>query len=212
MTRQTASGQRDLDKPSVRHKVLKAAMEVIAERGADRARIQDIAKRADMSPGHVMYYFGKRDRILIDVLLHSEAELSDRLRRRVASAPSPLEALDRVVRLYLPVGPADVRWTLWAQLFARPPRDAQTLRDFTAVTDLWASTLAAVVADGVADGTFTCQQPAEVAYDCARLMDGYSLEVLIGAPGRSRGWAMARVRSALDRTLGTTAGARSVEP
>ncbi len=195
----------DIDKPSVRHKVLKAAMEVIADVGPDRVRIQDIAARAGMSPGHVMYYFGKRDRILIDVLLHSEAELADRLRRRVASAPTPREALERVVRLYLPVGPADVRWNLWAQLFARPPRDAQTLRDVTAVTDQWASTIAAIVAEGAADGTFACGAPVEVAYDCARLMDGYSLEVLIGAPRRSRSWAMARVRSAIDRNLGLVA-------
>ena len=192
----------DVSNPSVRHRVLAAAMAVIAEVGPERVRIQDIARRAGMSPGHVMYYFGKRDRILIDVLLQSELDLGLRLQRRVASATDPLDALDRLVRLYLPAGPADVRWTLWAQLFARPPTDRETLHTFTAVTDSWATVLSSIIADGVREGTFMCDGPTEVAYECTRLMDGYSLEVLLGAPGRSRAWAVAQARTAVQRSLG----------
>ncbi|MFN8168211.1 MAG: helix-turn-helix domain-containing protein [Candidatus Nanopelagicales bacterium] len=121
----------------MRAKVLKAAMEVAAERGPDRLRVQDIAERAGMSPGHVMYYFGKRDRILVDTLLLAESDLAAQRDRRLASAASPVEALDRLVRLYLPAGADDVRWKLWAQLVARPPRDAETLAAYTAVIDSW---------------------------------------------------------------------------
>ena len=188
-------------KPSQRAKVLKAAMEVMAEVGPDRVRVQDIAARAGMSPGHVMYYFGKRDRILVDTLLQSEADLVSARDRRISSADGPREGLDRLVRLYLPSGADDLRWKLWAQLVARPPQDAETLRAYAAVIDSWGEALAGVVRDGVAAGVFACDDPDELAYRSCRLMDGYALEVLLGSPGRTRSWAVAAVVSALTREL-----------
>lgn len=188
-------------KPSVRAKVLKAAMEVAAERGPDRVRVQDIAERAGMSPGHVMYYFGKRDRILVDTLLLAESDLAAQRDRRVAGATTPGEALDRLVRLYLPSGADDVRWKLWAQLVARPPRDAETLAAYTSVIDSWATSLAGVIEAGVESGEFACDDPVSVAARSCRLMDGYALEVLLGAPGRTRAWAVGQVAEALRREL-----------
>ncbi|MFN0283021.1 MAG: TetR family transcriptional regulator C-terminal domain-containing protein [Kineosporiaceae bacterium] len=188
-------------KPSVRAKVLSAAMEVVAELGPDRVRVQDVASRAGMSAGHVMYYFGNRDRILVDTLLLSEADLAVRRDRRVAAAPDAHEALGRLVRLYLPTGPDDVRWKLWAQLVARPPSDVETRRAFGKVVDSWAAALAAVIADGARAGVLACSDPAALAYRTCRLMDGYSLEVLISTPGRSRTWAVREVLAFVDATV-----------
>ena len=176
-----------------RAKVLAAAMAVVADVGPDRVRVQDVAERAGMSAGHVMYYFRSRDRILVDTLLLSEADLAARRDRRLAGAGTTAEALDRLVRLYLPAGPDDVRWKLWAQLVARPPRDPETLAAFADVVDSWAATLAGVLADGAARGEARCDDPAALAYRTCRLMDGYSLEVLTGTPGRTRAWAVREV-------------------
>jgi AcrR family transcriptional regulator len=190
-----------VEKPSVRAKVLAAALEAVAELGPDRVRVQDVAARAGMSPGHVMYYFGNRDRILVDTLLLSESDLAARRDRRVARAATTADALAGLVRLYLPDGPDDVRWTLWAQLVARPPRDPETLETFAAVVDGWAQRLADVVADGVARGDLRCPDPAAFAYRACRLMDGYSLEVLTGTPGRTRAWAQREVLAFLTESL-----------
>lgn len=191
-------------KPSVRAKVLRAAMEAIAEVGPDRVRVQDVADRAGMSTGHVMYYFGRRERILVDTLLLGEADLGVQRDRRVAAASDVWEALDRIVRLYLPSGPDDVRWKLWAQLIARPPQDDETLRAFGAVIDSWAQALRDVVARGAEAGTVRCADPTTLAYRTCRLMDGYSLEVLLGTPGRTRAWAVREVRAALEESLRPT--------
>lgn len=176
-----------------RAKVLAAAMAVVADVGPDRVRVQDVAERAGMSAGHVMYYFRSRDRILVDTLLLSEADLAARRDRRLAGAATTAEALDRLVRLYLPAGPDDVRWKLWAQLVARPPRDAQTLAAVGDVVDSWAAALAGVLAGGAARGDIACADPQALAYRTCRLMDGYSLEVLTGTPGRTRAWAVREV-------------------
>ncbi len=191
----------DAPRPSQRAAVLKAAMEVMAEKGPEKTRVQDIAARAGMSAGHVMYYFGKRDRILVDTLLESEADAAVQRDRRVASAADPREALERVVRLYLPTGSSDLRWKLWAQLVARPPQDPETLSAYAGVLDGWTAALAGAIEAGVGDGVFACSDPATTAYRACRLMDGYALEVLLGAPGRTRAWAVSSVLAALDDEL-----------
>jgi AcrR family transcriptional regulator len=182
--------------------VLKAAMEVAAERGPDRLRVQDIADRAGMSPGHVMYYFGKRERILVDTLLLSESDLAAVRDRRLAAATGPQDALDKLIRLYLPTGKGDVRWRLWAQFVARPPQDAETLAAVRGMVDSWSEALAGIVRDGADAGVFRCDDPDGLARRTCRLMDGYALEVLLGAPGRTRNWAVAEVGEALARELG----------
>lgn len=194
---------------AARARVLQAAMDVIADVGPDRVRVQDVADRAGMSPGHVMYYFGRRDRILVDTLLLGEADLASRRDRRVAAAADPWDAVERLVRLYLPQGPDDVRWKLWAQLLARPPRDAETRAAFAALVDSWAVTLARIVADGLVTGAFAPPPPAggaaldpeRLGHRTCRLMDGYAVEVLMGAAGRTRAWAVADVLSVLRDAL-----------
>ncbi len=190
---------------TTRAKVLKAALAAIAEVGPDRVRVQDVADRAGISTGHVMYYFGSRDRILIDTLLLSEADLTEELSRRIRRAPGQAAAIEKLVRIYLPSGPSDIRWSLWAQLIARPPTDSETRLQLTTVIDSWAESLATVIAAGVDQGVLTCEDPADLAYRTCRLMDGYSLEVLLGGPGRSRAWAVRSVLAALGRELGVSA-------
>jgi AcrR family transcriptional regulator len=188
-------------KPQVRAKVLQAAMEVIAEVGPDRVTVKDIADRAGMSTGHVLYYFGKRERILIDTLLLTENDFALRRDRRVARASDEWVATHELTKLYLPVGPRDVRWKLWVQLFANPPRDPETLRQFATVTDSWAHSLESVIDSGISRGLFHSENPAEAAHDYCRMMDGLSLEILLATPGHTRTWAVGKANNFLRREL-----------
>ncbi|MBK9740353.1 MAG: TetR family transcriptional regulator C-terminal domain-containing protein [Actinobacteria bacterium] len=202
--RVVADGRPSVGKPQMRARVLKAAMVAIAEVGPDRVRVQDIADRAGMSTGHVLYYFGRRDRILIDTLLLSEVDLAAVRDRRLARTPDAWAAVDVLARLYLADGPTDVRWKLWAQLIARPPTDAQTVRAFAEVIDSWGIALENVIRRGVATGVMRTDDPAEVAYRTCRCMDGLSLEILLATRGRSRAWAVRLVNDSVRRELATT--------
>ena len=57
--------------------MLQAAAELISERGFGETRIADVAKRAGTSSGLVIYYFGTRDRLLVDALRFSEEAYYD---------------------------------------------------------------------------------------------------------------------------------------
>jgi AcrR family transcriptional regulator len=177
-------------KPQVRANVLRAALEAVEEHGPDKVRVQDVARRAGMSSGHVMYYFGDRDRILADTLLLSEAQLTEKWARTARAAAGPWDAVDRFSRLYLPAGPRDVRWTLWAQMIARPPEDAATRSRLRDAVDSWTDALAALTSQGIAAGEFRGVDVSATARRYCRFLDGLALDVLLGVPGRRRTWAV----------------------
>jgi AcrR family transcriptional regulator len=60
-----------------RTQMLRAAAELICERGFAETRIADVAKRAEASSALVIYYFGTRDRLLVDALRYSEENFYD---------------------------------------------------------------------------------------------------------------------------------------
>ena len=58
----TENGQRSRDR------ALRAALDVIAEAGIDQVRVAEIARRAGMSSGQLMYYFTSKEHILLETL------------------------------------------------------------------------------------------------------------------------------------------------
>ncbi|WP_371785032.1 TetR/AcrR family transcriptional regulator [Streptosporangium subroseum] len=191
-----------LERPDVRAHVLRAALLAIDEVGPDRLRVRDIAERAGMSSGHVMYYFGKRDRILVSTLLLSEDELAERRTAELATVTDPREAVGRLVEMYLPAGAGDVRWRLWAQIVARPPQDEETLARIAGFTGTWARELARIVIRGVGEGLFRpVDDPEDHATRMCRIMDSLASDVLLGLPGCDAGWAHEQAMRAIRREL-----------
>ena len=86
-----------------RTQVLLAAVEAFAERGANGVRLKDISDRVGMSPGHILYYFGRKDRVLLETLRWSENELAERRREELGRMRAPWRAVCHFVDLYLPV-------------------------------------------------------------------------------------------------------------
>nr|BFE80718.1 TetR/AcrR family transcriptional regulator [Planobispora longispora] len=191
-----------LERPDVRAHVLRAALLAIDEVGPERVRVRDIAERAGMSSGHVMYYFGKRDRILVSTLLLSEDELAERRTAELASVADPHEAVGRFAELYLPASATDVRWRLWAQVIARPPADGQTLARIAGFTGTWARELAGIVDRGIGTGVFRpIGDPEEHATRMCRVMDSLASDVLLGLPGCDAAWARQEAVRAILREL-----------
>jgi AcrR family transcriptional regulator len=183
------------ERPDQRRRVLLAAVDAFAERGADGVRLKDISDRVGMSPGHILYYFGRKDRVLLETLRWSENELADQRRTELARLRSPWRAIERFVDLYLPVSAVDPRWNLWAQVSVRPPRDAG---DQQLIADLeagWTGDLADWVRRGVEASTFREVVAGAFAERWVLLMNGSAEQVRLQVPGHDPAWAR---RYALD--------------
>ena len=161
-----------------RERVMEAAMLEIVQGGLDGVSMRDIARRAGMSPGHILYYFGSKDVLLLEVLRWSEADLARRRGRSLAAAPGRDGAIRRFCQAYLPGDARDPRWHLWVQMYARAPRDEATQAVLLDLLQVWIADLTAIVGD---------QELAETA--CS-LMDGLALDILLGLPGRTRARAL----------------------
>ena len=111
----------------------------------------------------------------------------------------------RFVELYLPQQATDIRWNLWTQMYARPPRDEASRDRLAAVERHWAGDLTALVRTGASQGRFRAtgaeDPPEDVAFRLCKLLDGLALEVILDYPGRDTRWARRTAEEAARREL-----------
>ena len=89
-----------------RIEMLRAAAELICERGFGDTRIADVAKRAGVSSALIIYYFGTRDRLLVDALRFSEESFYEAAEEMLADLVAGHEAVTRTARSVFPVADA----------------------------------------------------------------------------------------------------------
>ena len=180
------------ERPDQRRRVLLAAVDAFAERGAEGVRLKDISDRVGMSPGHILYYFGRKDRVLLETLRWSESELASARRAELARYRAPWRAIERFVDLYLPVSASDPRWNLWAQVSAQPPGDAEGQEQIAELEQGWIADLGEWVRRGVRGKDFAALDSSEVDAFALRwvlLMNGIAEQVRLEVPGHDARWA-----------------------
>jgi AcrR family transcriptional regulator len=184
-----------------RRRAMEAAIGAIAEVGADRVRMVDIAARAGMSTGHILYHFGRKARLLLEVLSWSENDLTDELRNDLARLKSPRRKLRRFVEAYLPSKQGDERWALWTQVIARPPADEPSRRLLDSFSQTWEDLLAEIVASGVQPDQFPQPDLGEFVLRSRAMLDGLSLEIMSGSTRMTVASAQAFAVRAMEREL-----------
>ena len=123
-----------------RIQMLRAAAELICERGFGETRIADVAKRAEASSALVIYYFGTRERLLVDALRYSEQNFYDAAEKMLAEVPSARERLSLLVRwTCVPENEGDVpgAWGLWFDLWAQAFRHPEVKQDRVELDGRW---------------------------------------------------------------------------
>jgi len=166
----TEDGQRSRDR------VLQAAVELITEAGIDKVRVAELARRASMSSGQVMYYFTSKEHILLETLAWQDNQDFIRTLAAMANVKGAWRQLERFVGLYLPAGPADPTWILWIEAWARAPHNREVSQFLEELFAPWSEALAAIVAGGIEDGVFA---PSEAVDDFTirftAMLDGFAL-------------------------------------
>ncbi|MFF4006743.1 TetR/AcrR family transcriptional regulator [Streptomyces sp. NPDC001717] len=183
-----------------RGRAMRAAISLIAEKGTAALRMSDIAARAGMSTGHILYHFGKKDRLLLEVLVWSQADLWERFRQAADQAASPAEKLDLFIRFYLPRHQGDERYALWTQVLAQRHDDASR-QVLTELLDGWDERLEAILREGRELGHFADVDLREFTIRAVAMLSGLSEDVMFGRSRWRHASAHAFALSALEREL-----------
>lgn len=187
--------ERDGRRPS-RERILEEVMAAVAEHGLADLTMAALGRRVGMSGGHILYYFGSKDRIFLEALRWSEGRLADERRALLARRTTADRKLDRFLGLYLPRGPRDPRWMLWIELWARTPAD-DSLREAQDELDAgWRDDLAGLLARGVRQGRFAEHDTAAAAAQLLALLDGLSTRLVLGLHGTDRAATLDLARDA----------------
>jgi AcrR family transcriptional regulator len=185
-----------------REEVLAAAMGMIAERGLEQLTMAALGREVGMSSGHLLYYFGSKDELLLRTLEWSEGRLGTERGRLLVGAGPARERLDAYVDLYVPDGHRDPHWTLWLEVWNRSQNADEAARDRqAAIEGAWHRDLVALLAEGVSRGEFRRVDPDRFAARLRALLDGFSIHVAIGLRGTDRAQVLGHVREFLDEGL-----------
>ncbi|MHB1931016.1 MAG: TetR/AcrR family transcriptional regulator [Acidimicrobiales bacterium] len=165
-----------------RLQILRAALDVIADRGYADTRIADVAVRVGVSPALVMYYFKSKDRLLAETLRYAEDVWYADGTRRLEAIPTAAGRLEELVRITCLSG-EDVglseSWSLWIDLWSQALRRPQVAAVREQFDEHWRETISAVVRDGQAAGEFDAVDADDAAIALSALLDGLSVQIAL---------------------------------
>ncbi|WP_030568079.1 TetR/AcrR family transcriptional regulator [Streptomyces aureocirculatus] len=185
-----------------REDVMAAAMEMIAERGLEQLTMAALGREVGMSSGHLLYYFGSKDELLLRTLEWSEGRLGAERRTLLARDATARARLDAYVELYVPEGHRDPHWILWLEVWNRSLNADEAGRDRQAAIErAWHRDLVALLAEGVSREEFGAVDADRFATRLRALLDGFSIHVAIGLRGTGRDQVLVHAREFLDESL-----------
>jgi AcrR family transcriptional regulator len=187
-----------------REEILDAAVLEVGRSGFARLRVTDVAAALGCSSALVFYHFETKDRLLADAFEHAvEGDLA-RLDRAVRRGDDATDRVRRILRLYAPQGAAP-GWTLQVDAWAEALRTPELRATARRLDQRWKAALADVIAEGAAEGSFTCADPAAAAWRLTALLDGLAVHATVyGSLSRHRLAEWARAAAAAE--LGVAAG------
>jgi AcrR family transcriptional regulator len=164
--------------------MLKAALDVLQERGFPDTRISDVAERAEVSPALVIYYFKTKDRLLTEAMRYAEDLWYADGARRLAALPSAAKRLEEIVLMTcLPQGPqADESWAIWLDLWATAVRHPEVRRVREEFDEHWRETIRRIVREGQANGEFKDVDVEDFAVGFSALLDGFAIQIALEDP------------------------------
>lgn len=168
-----------------REQMLRAALEVIVERGYAETRIADVAERAGTSPALVIYYFKTKDQLLTEAIRFSEDTWYETGKRRMAAIPTAAGRLEEVVAMScLPEADSENNssWLLWLDLWAQAVRHPEVASVRQKFDERWRETICSLVVEGQEAGEFGPVNPVDFAVLLSALLDGLAVQTALGDP------------------------------
>jgi AcrR family transcriptional regulator len=168
-----------------REQMLRAALDVIAERGYADSRIADVAERAGTSPALVIYYFKTKDQLLTEAIRFSEDNWYEAGMRRMAEIPTAAGKLEEIVAMCtLPEADSEPNssWALWLDLWAQALRHAEVASVRQKFDERWRQLICSLVLEGQEAGEFGPVDPVDFAVLLSALLDGLAVQIALSDP------------------------------
>jgi AcrR family transcriptional regulator len=165
-----------------REQMLRAALEVIVERGYADTRIADVAERAGTSPALVIYYFKTRDQLLTEAIRYSEDQWYAEGVRRMAGIGTAAGRLAEIIAMTcLPETDPEPRsnWLLWLDLWALSPRNAGVAAVRRKFDERWRESILSIVLAGHEEGEFSVTDPEDFTITLSALLDGLAVQIAL---------------------------------
>jgi AcrR family transcriptional regulator len=168
-----------------REQMLRAAIDVIGERGYPDTRIADVAERTGISPALVIYYFKTKDQLLVEAMRYSEDRWHVELQRRLAELPTAIAKLEELVATYFldeQDPDPETPWLVWLDFWAAAARNSDVARLRENTEERWRETLRAVVHAGQETGEFRQLDADNFAVLFSAVLDGLVIPIALKDP------------------------------
>ena len=168
-----------------REQMLRAALEVIVERGYADTRIADVAERSGISPALVIYYFKTKDQLLTEAIRYSEDTWYASGQHRLAALPTAAERVEEIVAMScLPEADPEPRdsWLLWLDFWALAARNPEVAGLRQKADERWRSLISSLVTSGQEAGEFRAVDPNNFAILLSALLDGFAIQIALDDP------------------------------
>ncbi|HEX9518095.1 MAG TPA: TetR family transcriptional regulator C-terminal domain-containing protein [Streptosporangiaceae bacterium] len=168
-----------------RGQMLRAALDVITERGFADTRIADIAERIGISPALVIYYFKTKDQLLTEAIRHYEDTWYTEGKRRMDKLATAAERLEEFVAMNLLPDPdpdPESTWKLWLDLWAQAARNADVADVRREFDEREREVVASLVVAGQEAGEFAAIDPRPFSVFLCALVDGLAIQIALEDP------------------------------
>ena len=173
------SGERASDR---RAQVLYATATVISERGADRARLVDVARAANVSIGLIQHYFESRDNLLAAAFEFCTDLWMRDWEETAARAADPKKRLLALLRMsaFEAEGWHEVQWRIWIEFWSLCDRDQRFRSQYRGIYDKFRKPFYDGISEGVTSGDFEPRGTIDDVVDCLTAqIEGFRIRALL---------------------------------
>jgi AcrR family transcriptional regulator len=182
------------------------ARDLALAEGLPALTLRSVAGRVGVAPALVAHYEPSMDALVAETFSVITIAEIEEVAALLAPEPTATAKLRRLIGTLVEPARDDVT-TVWADAWSVGRTNDALAAAVRSVMDTWQDLVSGVVADGVASGEFTTDDPAIVAWQFLGMIDGVNSHALVhygGAPDRGR-----LVCRAMENELGLERGVLS---
>ena len=158
--------------------LLRTAVEVILERGFANTRTADVAKAAGVSQALVFYHFTTKDALMTQAFTYAAEQDLARLQAVLDSTRRPSRSSSGWSNCSRRQGRSK-SWLMWIDGWSEALRVPELEKVSRRMDLRWKEGLTEVIAAGVADGSFKCEDPHGAAWRINCLIDGLAVQLMV---------------------------------